>query len=85
MPLATWFAGAGREFVRETLSDRRTRQRGIFDAAALDRLLGKQTQGRRVAAEKLWALLFFELWCRHWLDAPVAVEPVAQPQIAGVV
>ncbi|MBI1749153.1 MAG: asparagine synthase (glutamine-hydrolyzing) [Acidobacteria bacterium] len=85
VPLATWFRGAGRDFVRETLTGHRTRERGIFDTAELDRLLSKQDDGRRVAAEKLWALVFFELWCRHWLDEPVAAETALRPQAAGVV
>jgi asparagine synthase (glutamine-hydrolysing) len=84
VPLATWFGREARAFVRETLTSRQCRERGIFDPAEVERLLAKQDEERRVVADKLWVLLFFELWCQHWLETP-AEQPAPRPQAVEVV
>jgi asparagine synthase (glutamine-hydrolysing) len=77
VPLKHWFRKDASEFTREVLLSRTTRERGIFEPRQLEWILARHAEGRRDFSGKIWTLLFFELWCRHWLDAPVAVaEPV---------
>ncbi len=68
VPLDHWFRGPLSSFAREVFSDSRTRQRGLFDPTAVDRLVEEHIAGRFDHAYRLWALLFLELWQREWLD-----------------
>jgi asparagine synthase (glutamine-hydrolysing) len=68
VPLAKWFREDLREFSEEILSDGRTRQRGILNPDAVDRLLQVHLSGRRDHSAQLWSIICFELWCRAWWD-----------------
>jgi asparagine synthase (glutamine-hydrolysing) len=70
VPLEKWFRGEARGFVRDVLLSQRLRERGLFDRSQLEWLLKRQDGTRRADAHRLWVLLFFELWCRAWLDRP---------------
>jgi asparagine synthase (glutamine-hydrolysing) len=72
VPLKHWFRKEAAEYTREVLTSRQARERGLFDAQEVRLCLDRHAQGRRDFSGKLWALLFFELWCRNWLDQPVA-------------
>ena len=50
------------------LLDRRTRERGISDAAAVERLLADHKAGRRNAGDAIWGLMNLELWFRTFID-----------------
>jgi len=43
------------------------RDRGIFDARAVERLFELHTRGRDLDLQ-LWTMLSFELWCQRFLD-----------------
>jgi asparagine synthase (glutamine-hydrolysing) len=68
VPLRTWFAGPLSGFLRDTLLDGRTGRRNLFDPAFLRKLVEDQTSGRRDWSQRLWALLFLELWFRQFID-----------------
>lgn len=72
VPLESWFRGSARLFARETLLSRQTRERGVFDPREVERLFDRHEAGGRDFSAKIWTTLFFELWCRHWLDVPPA-------------
>ncbi|HEV8385529.1 MAG TPA: asparagine synthase (glutamine-hydrolyzing) [Candidatus Acidoferrales bacterium] len=84
VPLKHWFRKDAAEFAREVLLDQRTRERGIFHVNAVKRTLDRHAQGRRDFSAKLWTLLFFELWCRHWLDEVPAPAALPQQEVAAV-
>jgi len=67
IPLGRWFRGPLRGFVRDLLLSARSRRRGIFDPAAVERLLEDPVRGRDLNLP-VWTLLSFELWCRAFLD-----------------
>jgi asparagine synthase (glutamine-hydrolysing) len=50
------------------LLDRRTRERGVVDPAAVTHLLDDHASGRRNGADPLWSLLNLELWYRTFID-----------------
>jgi asparagine synthase (glutamine-hydrolysing) len=56
------------EPVRCVLLDRRTRERGIIDANAVDQLLQDHAAGATDGGDRLWALLNLELWYRTFID-----------------
>src|SRR5207249_7548465 len=68
VPLGAWFRGELKDFARETLSDRRHRDRGIVRPDTAQRLLDAHFRGQRDWSAQIWALVCFELWCRTWLD-----------------
>jgi asparagine synthase (glutamine-hydrolysing) len=68
VPLARWFRGSLSGFLRDLLLAKRSRERGIFDPAAVERLLRRHEEGRDLDLQ-LWTLLSFELWCRRFVDA----------------
>jgi asparagine synthase (glutamine-hydrolysing) len=68
VPFGRWVAGAWNGVAREVLLDRRTRERGLINAAAVEKLLDAQRDGRRSGGDAIWALLNLELWYRTFID-----------------
>jgi asparagine synthase (glutamine-hydrolysing) len=76
-PLRHWFRHELRAQVEETLSTESLMNRGLFDPAAVHRLLQMDRSGRIDGAFTILALMCTELWCRQFID-----QPISQP--AGV-
>jgi asparagine synthase (glutamine-hydrolysing) len=76
LPLRQWLAGPWAEFMRATLLGGRVAQRGIFHRSAIARLIEEHQRGKRDHAQRLWQLLFLELWLRQHFDSP-PVRPAA--------
>jgi asparagine synthase (glutamine-hydrolysing) len=72
VPLAHWFKGELSGLFSDVLATPRTRQRGYFEPAFIDRLIAEHRSGRRDHNLRLWQLLIFELWHRQYLDSPAA-------------
>jgi asparagine synthase (glutamine-hydrolysing) len=72
VPLDTWFRGAAASFAKDILLSQTCRERGFFDPAQMALVFERHEADGRDFSNKIWALLFFEMWCRHWLDAPTA-------------
>lgn len=73
VPLQQWSRGRGRDFVADVLGSRACRERGLFDAPALARLIdGEQPFGRA-----LWGALQLELWHLTMIDPPAGGDPLA--------
>jgi asparagine synthase (glutamine-hydrolysing) len=71
VPLDVWFRGGLTELFGDVLGSTSTRQRGFFEPAFIGRLVQEHLSGRRDHTLRLWQLLVFELWQRHYVDAPV--------------
>jgi asparagine synthase (glutamine-hydrolysing) len=69
VPLAHWFNGELAGLFADVLASPKTRQRGYFEPAFVDRLIAEHRSGRRDHNLRLWQLLVFELWQRQYLDA----------------
>ncbi len=68
VPLDHWFRGPLSQFTSDVLLDPRTLQRGWFRPEAVQRLLDEHRTGAWNHSHRIWALLFFELWQRRWID-----------------
>jgi asparagine synthase (glutamine-hydrolysing) len=68
VPIAEWINLQLRGRIHETLTERRTRERGLFDSRYVSLLLEEHERGRRDHASALWALLMLELWHRSFVD-----------------
>jgi len=67
VPIGTWLRCAWRPLLSEYVTGPRPRARGLFDANTVDRLVSEHIRGVN-HAERLWALLTFEIWARVFLD-----------------
>ncbi|MCI0490566.1 MAG: asparagine synthase (glutamine-hydrolyzing) [Blastocatellia bacterium] len=68
VPINRWFNNELRELLYDTLTDARTRQRGLFNQRAVRAILDEHRRGRRDNARHLWELLVLELWHRTFID-----------------
>jgi asparagine synthase (glutamine-hydrolysing) len=68
VPFDRWAAGSWNQVVRDVLLDRRSRERGIVDPAAVALLLDGHRSGARRGGDAIWALLNLELWHRTFID-----------------
>lgn len=62
-PDASWYRGALQEFVRDTLSAKRIRARGIFNPEYVERAIEEHMSATANRVSLLWSLLSFEAWC----------------------
>jgi asparagine synthase (glutamine-hydrolysing) len=68
VPFASWAAGAWAHVLRDVLLDSRSRQRGLIDTAAVERLIDAHARGEAAGGDALWSLLNLELWYRTFID-----------------
>jgi asparagine synthase (glutamine-hydrolysing) len=66
VPLQQWLRGNSREFVLDTVLSQSARQRGIFDAAAVEAHLDVEAPFSR----QIWGILNLELWYERFIDTP---------------
>jgi asparagine synthase (glutamine-hydrolysing) len=67
VPFARWMRGPWSSVARDVLLDRRTRERGVIDTRAVERLMASHREDGR-AGDALWGLLNLELWYRTCVD-----------------
>jgi asparagine synthase (glutamine-hydrolysing) len=82
VPFAGWTAGRWHSVARDVLLDKRTRERGILDAGAVERLLDTHRDGVRRGGDAIWALLNLELWYRTFIDGE-GVQTLPSPDARG--
>jgi asparagine synthase (glutamine-hydrolysing) len=68
VPFARWTRDRWNGPLREVLLDRRTRERGLVDVAAVDALVRDHQARRTDGWDRLWMLLNLELWFRTFID-----------------
>ncbi|MGH7054598.1 MAG: asparagine synthase-related protein, partial [Stellaceae bacterium] len=76
VPLVKWFRGPLRQRVRARLSAPMLGESGLFDRAAILRLLDQHESGQRDHSAPLWTLLMFEAFLRQVHDRGNAGRPV---------
>jgi asparagine synthase (glutamine-hydrolysing) len=83
VPFARWTTEQWSGPIREVLLDRRTRERGIIDPDATNRLLRDHASGQTDGWDRVWMLLNLELWFRTFIDGD-GVQTLAAPSHSGV-
>jgi asparagine synthase (glutamine-hydrolysing) len=78
VPFAHWARGRWQPVVRDLLLDRRSRERGLINAAAVERLLDAHRDGTVNGGDAIWALVNFELWFRTFIDGE-GIQSLAEP------
>jgi asparagine synthase (glutamine-hydrolysing) len=77
VPIADWMRGELQRLPGDVLLDRRARERGLFRAGAVERMIAEHTGGTRDHAQRLWTLIGLELWLRTYIDGPVPAPVTA--------
>jgi asparagine synthase (glutamine-hydrolysing) len=67
VPLIHWFKKDLTEYARDLLLSKQSRERGLFNAKHVETVLDTHQKKGRDLSARIWALLFFEQWCRNWL------------------
>jgi asparagine synthase (glutamine-hydrolysing) len=68
VPFGAWTRNGWNGVAREILLDRRARERGLINAAAVSDLLDDHREGRRSGGDAIWGLMNLELWYRTFID-----------------
>jgi asparagine synthase (glutamine-hydrolysing) len=68
VPFSGWMKGQWQDVARDVLLDTRSRQRGIVDPAAVERLIAAHASGEAEGGDAIWSLLNLELWYRTHID-----------------
>ncbi len=68
VPFGAWLRGPWQQVARDLLLDRRSRERGVIHAGAVEELLTAHASGRTNGADRLWSLLNLEIWFRTFID-----------------
>ena len=71
VPLNTWMweQGKFRDFVYDVLFDSKTKRRGYFNYAVIEKMFLEHDRLITMHDQRIWTLLMFELWHRNFLDA----------------
>jgi asparagine synthase (glutamine-hydrolysing) len=77
IPVRRWVAHDLAGLVDDVLSPASLRARGLFDPAAVRRLIALDREGRTDSAPMIYSLLCFELWCRQFIDSAVPMRSAA--------
>ena len=75
VPLRRWITRDLSARLRDTLSPRALKNRGVFDDAAVQDLIDQTMTGQVDGAYPLFSLLAFETWSRKLLDAATTTPP----------
>jgi asparagine synthase (glutamine-hydrolysing) len=88
VPFALWMQGEWQGVARDVLLDRRARERGITNPAAVERLIAAHAAGQAEGGDALWSLLNLELWYRTHIDGEgvqtLPGRPLTIPSQAGL-
>jgi asparagine synthase (glutamine-hydrolysing) len=67
VPVGKWFRGQFASIVDEYVLGPRAASRGLFDQSFVRQLVERHKAGEN-HSERLWALVNFEIWQRHFID-----------------
>lgn len=67
-PLRRWMRNDLKMLLNDLLSPASLKSRGLFDPAAVQKLIVDNETGRRDGAYILFSLLCIEIWCRRFMD-----------------
>ena len=77
-PLRRWMRVELRDLLADVLGNQSLRQRGLFDPAAVQRLIQANDQGKVDASYTLLSLICIELWCRKFIDQGLATPSLSR-------
>lgn len=76
-PVREWVKGKLRPFVGDIVASQSFRQRGLFDANAVDEVFASTLKGRTDGAYLLLSIVLIEIWLRRFVDLDRAQAQIA--------
>ena len=77
-PVRAWLGGDLHPMMEDLLSPATLTARGLLDPSSVARLRADNDAGIGDHSLQLYALIFFELWCRQWIDEPWTFDRLAR-------
>jgi asparagine synthase (glutamine-hydrolysing) len=74
-PIRAWLRGPLKPMVADLLSDETIKRRGLFNPAAVNKIIEGNASGREDYSLQIYQLLTFELWQRQFMDGAPASRP----------
>jgi asparagine synthase (glutamine-hydrolysing) len=68
VPLRRWMRVELRDWIMDNLSTEKLKNRGIFEPAAVHRLVRRNLEGQVDAGYTIFALVCIEIWCQNFLE-----------------
>ena len=68
VPIGSWFRGAHKPLLDEYILSPRATERRIFNPEYVRKIITEHQQREADHAERLWALVNFEMWMRQFID-----------------
>ena len=81
VPFAVWMKERWQSVARDVLLDRRTRERGVINPAAVEQLISAHAAGQQEGGDAIWSLMNLELWYRTFIDGE-GVQSLSAPAVA---
>jgi asparagine synthase (glutamine-hydrolysing) len=75
IPVSRWIHRELKEEFRSALEPSRIKAQGLFEPAAINRLMDDHLSGRRDNRKPLWSLFMFERWYDNFVEAPTLPLP----------
>jgi asparagine synthase (glutamine-hydrolysing) len=79
LPVRSWLSHDLRDMVMDLLSPARVKDRGIFDADAVQKMLQADAGGEGDFTLPIWSLLTFELWQQAFIDSRTGLSVQTVP------
>ena len=68
IPISSWLENELKHLLVRYFDKRFIQQQGIFNAAEMQRILGRFLNGRQERSEKIWCILMFQMWYEKWMS-----------------
>lgn len=68
VPIADWLRGDLKDWAEELLDENLLREQGYFDYVHIREIWAEHQRGRGSHAQKLWTILMFQAWHKHWVE-----------------
>jgi asparagine synthase (glutamine-hydrolysing) len=68
VPIDRWLRAEIKDLLMDYLSPGRLKREGLFDRAAVEKILVEHFSGKANHQYRLWYLLMWEMWRERWLD-----------------
>ena len=82
VPVGPWLRGPLRDWAEELLGERRLREEGMLDVAAVRATWSEHLSKRRDHPQLLWSVLMFQAWHEHWMT-PTATDGARPAAVAA--
>ncbi len=84
VPVAAWLRHDLKDYVRDVLSEKRLREQGFFNPAAVQELVREHDEMRADWSRNIWGLLIFSLWYEQYgIDRSAGANPPVRSVVRG--